>query len=321
MEIADNVFTYRGRPGDKVRPGAGSVNVTVVRGDGLLLLDTGVTRGGAFRELSERAAADGVAFRDVRWIAITHSHWDHFNAAGAVLGRAAARVAAGEADASLIEDARRNFAGFLTDFGELLPEVFPFPPLLARVLMWYTWGRQPALRVDRRLADGDTLDVGRSVRAVALPGHTAGHTGYFVPDTGVLVCGDLVDFENAHGMDLNNPRSDYAAAQASLERAMALEPEVLIPGHGAPTVGRAAVRALLERALEGGRRYPERIAAALGVRPVRLKAIVRQVFPDTPFSMEAMTCMLVLTVLLDMERRGTVRRDRANGRPAWGRVD
>ena len=41
--------------------------------------------------------------------------------------------------------------------------------------------------------DGDVFDLGgRTVRAVALPGHTAGAMGYLVEDCGVLLSGDAV---------------------------------------------------------------------------------------------------------------------------------
>ena len=43
------------------------------------------------------------------------------------------------------------------------------------------------------VADGDTFDLGgRTVRAVALPGHTQGSMGYLVEDCGVLLSGDAV---------------------------------------------------------------------------------------------------------------------------------
>jgi len=321
MEIAKRVFTYRGRSGERIRPGAGSVNVTLVKGDALLMLDTGVIRGGAFRELEAGVSADGLTLREVAWVAHTHCHWDHINAAGIMRNRFGAKLLAGAADAPCIEDSERNFRGFLSDFGEFTPEVFPYPLALARFFIWFAWGPQPALTVDRALVSGDVIDVGRTVEAVALPGHTTGHTGYFIRDAGVLVLGDLIDFENSQGMDLNNPRSDFGAALRSLECALALEPEVIIPGHGAPTVGRAEARKVLKRALDGGRDYPSRIRAALGANPLRLKQIARRVFPDVSFSMEAMTRMLVLTVLLHMEREGQARCLRGSGFPLWVRED
>ena len=219
------------------------------------MIDTGLTAGGAFRALKAKARADGLDLSDVLWILHTHCHWDHINADGAVLSSCNARIAAGEEDAPFIENREKNFSGGVRGFGDLTPEIFPYPSSWVRLLMWVSWGSQPALRVDRSLADGETVDMGRKIEVLSLPGHTAGHMGYFVPDAGVAVLGDLIDFENAQGLDLNNPRKDVS----------------------------------------------------------------RRVFPDIPFSMQAMTMMLTLTVLLAMEGAGEAERTENSGRPAWVR--
>lgn len=47
--------------------------------------------------------------------------------------------------------------------------------------------------VELPVTDGDVFDLGgRTVRAVALPGHTAGSMGYLLEDVGVLFAGDAV---------------------------------------------------------------------------------------------------------------------------------
>ena len=101
MEIADGVFTYRGRGGDKIRPGAGSSTVTVVRGDYLAMIDTGVTPGGAFDDLVSRMKADGLDPRDVRLVLFTHAHWDHLNAASRIISCSGAETAADSTGNSL----------------------------------------------------------------------------------------------------------------------------------------------------------------------------------------------------------------------------
>lgn len=317
MEIADGVFTYRGRGGDSIRPGAGSSTVTVVRGDGLVMIDTGVVPGGAFEDLAARMRADGLNLRDVRLVLFTHAHWDHINAAHRVIVRSGAQIAAAAAEVPFIEDRRKNFGAFVPGFAEFAKEIFPFPMPVARLLVRYAWGRQPDLTVTRMLSDADLIGAGREIRAIGLPGHTDGHMGYLIPDAGVLVAGDLVDFENSEGMDLNNPRSSYESAVGSIRRAVGIGADILIPGHGEPLVGGEKVRETMQGALTGGLAYPARITAVLGETPMRLKAILTAAFPGTPLSTEAMKLMLVLVVLLYLEKRGEVRRVTVKGRPAW----
>ena len=53
--------------------------------------------------------------------------------------------------------------------------------------------RDAARPCELPVADGDVFDLGgRTVRAVALPGHTAGSMAYLVEDCGVLLSGDAV---------------------------------------------------------------------------------------------------------------------------------
>ncbi len=53
--------------------------------------------------------------------------------------------------------------------------------------------REGSRPVELPVTDGDVFDLGgRRVRAVGLPGHTAGSMGYLVEDCGVLLSGDAV---------------------------------------------------------------------------------------------------------------------------------
>ncbi|MCP4553035.1 MAG: hypothetical protein GY834_13585 [Bacteroidetes bacterium] len=65
MEIAHGIYTYRGRNGEKIRPGAGSSNVTIIKGDGFAMVDTGVTAGGTFKELVIKMDQDHLKLNDL----------------------------------------------------------------------------------------------------------------------------------------------------------------------------------------------------------------------------------------------------------------
>ena len=232
-----------------------------------------------------------------------------------------ARTAAGEADVPLIEDKRKNFKSLTSGFKAFEKEIDPHPSV-SRFLLWFFFGKQPQLQIDKPLIDSDVMNIGKKVIAISLPGHTIGHTGYFMPDTGTLAFGDLIDFENAQGMDLNNSLSNYESALESVKKALRLEPEIIIPGHGEPTIGRKNVKTELERALSSGIEYPKQIKKALGANSLALKQLTFKVFPDTPSYMESLNMMLVLTVLVYMEKLGTVKKKPdQKGKLAWSRVD
>ncbi len=320
MKIARGIFFYQGRGGERIRPGASSSNVTVVQGrDAIAMIDTGVVVGGAYRELLANIHSDNLSLNDLSWILFTHAHWDHINASGVILARQQAKTAAGKNDIQYFEDARRNFDGFVTDFGELTREMFPYPLGVVKFLMFLAWGRQPKLDIDRALYGGEIIDIGREIQSISLPGHTPGHMGYFIPDEGVLVLGDHIDFENAQGVDLNNPHSDYESAMESLSTIINFEPEIMIPGHGEVISGRKEVQHALDEVLSFDQELPELLYGSLSKGPLRLKELTYMTFKDITLSIEAMTMMLVLNVLLYMEKEGQVQRIERAGQLFWQR--
>ena len=73
------------------------------------------------------------------------------------------------------------------------------------------------------------------------PAHTAGDVVVHLPDEGVVFTGDIL-FHGGHPIVWAGPISNWIAA---CERILALEPVVVVPGHG-PLGGPAAVADLKE---------------------------------------------------------------------------
>jgi alkyl sulfatase BDS1-like metallo-beta-lactamase superfamily hydrolase len=95
----------------------------------------------------------------------------------------------------------------------------------------------------------DSLDViigGISVRLHHCRGETDDHTWVFFPDTGVLCTGDLFIWAVPNA---GNPQKVQRYARewaAGLRKMMALEPEVLAPGHGVYISGKERVAQALD---------------------------------------------------------------------------
>ena len=143
---------------------------------------------------------------------------------------------------------------------------------LARILPWLWRGRvrswlQAALRL-RALdpvsitpaavfRDHETLDVPGSPMAIHFPGHTSGSSAFLFETDGerVIACGDIAVTahealpEDAVGIQPlpSMFHLDRAAADASLDRLMALRPDVLLPGHGPAFLGSRAGLGLHDR--------------------------------------------------------------------------
>jgi glyoxylase-like metal-dependent hydrolase (beta-lactamase superfamily II) len=80
------------------------------------------------------------------------------------------------------------------------------------------------------------------LQIVATPGHTNGHIAVFDPDSAVLVAGDALTntFDGRLGGADNPVNVDPVAAADSVRKLAALEPRIILVGHGPPVQRNAA---------------------------------------------------------------------------------
>ena len=160
-------------------------------------------------------------------------------------------------------------------------------------------------RPDRVLADGDRIEAdGWTIEAVATPGHTSNHLCLALVEEGVLFTGD-------HVMGWSTsvvapPDGDMADYMASLERLLGRDDRTYYPAHG-PAVEdpHAHVRRLIEH-----RRLRERqILDRLERGENRIPAMVEAMYADIDPRLFPAAGRSVLAHLIDLERRGRVRRE------------
>jgi glyoxylase-like metal-dependent hydrolase (beta-lactamase superfamily II) len=191
-----------------------SVNAYLVREeDGFTLIDTMV--GGSAGDIIGAAERAGAG---IRRIALTHGHGDHVGSLDALkreLG-GGVEVLVPELDAQIL--AGEEFAGKKP--AGMWPKVQTLP--------------------DVRLAAGGRVG---SLEAIPTPGHTPGHVAFLDTRDRTLIAGDV--FTSIGGLAVTNHfnlRFPFAAMATwdknkDLESASALralEPEVLVVGHGGP---------------------------------------------------------------------------------------
>jgi metallo-beta-lactamase class B len=139
---------------------------------GHILIDAGYPT--TPEQIARNVTALGFKMTDVRYVLTTQAHYDHVGGLAALLKMTGARLVVHERDADIIE--RGGHDDF--SFGER----FTFPPA----------------HVDRRIQDGDTVELGgMTLTAHLTPGHTRGCTTwtFTVEDHGrslhVVVLGGL----------------------------------------------------------------------------------------------------------------------------------
>lgn len=163
----------------------------------------------------------------------------------------------------------------------------------------------PDYAPDRILADGEQVrGKGWTLEAVATPGHTSNHLCFALPEAGALFTGDHVMGWST--TIVSPPDGDMAAYIASLERLMARDDRIFYPTHG-PAIDnpKAHLQALLEHRRVRERRILDQVERGAG----SIRAIVASIYTDTPPSLHPAAERSVLAHLIDLERRGRVRRD------------
>ena len=183
----------------------------LVRGGEAAVVDAGLSN--SADRIGEVLDATGPGWDGLRYVVVTHAHWDHFGSLVQIAKRAPEAVV---------------YAGKL--------DIFSITEDLARLTGW-----PRAQRLLRPAGDGDEVF---GLQVVDTPGHTLGHIAVFDPDSGVLVAGDALTNTVDEVLAGAHPDAteDKAAAADSVRKLAALRPQVILVGHGPPVEREAAAQ-------------------------------------------------------------------------------
>lgn len=207
----------------------------LVTDDGITLIDAGLP--GMWSLLGDALATAHATPADIDAVLLTHGHFDHVGMAARLRGAHGTAVHVHPDDQRL---ARHPYRYEHEDPRWRYPLRYPRTiPLFARLA---AAGALTVKGVDAEptITPGVAIDVpGRPV-AIASPGHTKGHCGFFLPDSGLLFSGDaLVTLDPYSGRV--GPRMVARAATADVNenrRALAAlagtGARLVLPGHGLP---------------------------------------------------------------------------------------
>ena len=149
-----------------------------------------------------------IAGKKLKYIALTHGHWDHIGAVSTLAANTGAPVACSALDVDLVENC---------DNEHVKSKLDGMP------------------KVDIELSDGDNLKLGNLVfDVIATPGHTPGSVCYYNEQDRVLFSGDTLFQGGRHG------RCDFEGGSlddmiSSLKNKLNLLPDetIIYPGHEA----------------------------------------------------------------------------------------
>jgi glyoxylase-like metal-dependent hydrolase (beta-lactamase superfamily II) len=180
-------------------------------GDELALIDSGGGESDRLLENLQKVVCDG---KRLKYLVLTHCHFDHIGGNRPVKERFGCEIAVHESEAGDVEKLDSE---------------------LVLMNMARSWGLDfPPAKVDRKLVDGDRLAVGdRTLQVIHAPGNTPGSICLKMREQGktALFTGDTLLAQGRLGF-INGPGFDLDAHKASLKKLEGLNADMIFPGHG-----------------------------------------------------------------------------------------
>lgn len=162
-----------------------------------------------------------------------------------------------------------------------------------------------AFSPDIAVADGETVSGdGWALTALHTPGHTANHAAFALEGTGILFSADhVMAWATTVVAPPDGSMGDF---MASLEKLLARDDRLYLPGHGGPVTDPAAFL----RGLRTHRRMRERaILARVAAGDRRIADMVKVIYRETDPLLHGAAALSVLAHLEDLVEKGAVKAD------------
>ncbi|OCA91549.1 MBL fold metallo-hydrolase [Bacillus sp. FJAT-27225] len=260
----------------------GDVNVYLIKGDRLTLVDAGPKTNEAWEALKAQLAGLGVSPEDIEQVVLTHDHPDHaglldfFPKSLEVYGHYLNERWINRTEEFLAEH-DRFFIGLFTDFG--IPQQYLRLAGQLKKSLKYSCRRG----LTGILSEGDELPGLAEWRVIETPGHAQSHISLFCEKDGILLAGDhilahispnpLLEPPLTPGEERPKPQLQYNAALAKLRN---YPIDLVYTGHGAEV---RKLPQLIDRRL--GRQHERAllVKGMLNEGPKTVFELCRELFP------------------------------------------
>jgi glyoxylase-like metal-dependent hydrolase (beta-lactamase superfamily II) len=282
----------------------GRVNTYLIEDDPLTLVDSGPNSGRSLDELEQALRAHGHEIEDLELIIVTHQHIDHTGLVNILARRSGAEVAALDLLAPMLENYAES--NELDDaFAEALMLRHGLPPDVVHALRavsraFRAWGS--SAHVTQPLKDGDTLELrDRRLQVFHRPGHSPSDTIFWDEDRKILIAADhLIKHISSNPLvsrpldrEITPPDRPRALMTylASLRKTREMPAELVLPGHGEPITGHAA---LIEERFRMHKRRAEKIHGLISERPRTAYEIAQELWGNVAVTQAFLTLSEVL---------------------------
>ncbi len=265
QQLSEHVFSLPFRPPFFI--GYLAPNVYLVRdGDEGALVDSGFSDDDS---VNQRLAWLRGANVRIRYILLTHHHFDHASGAHRLAEALGAQV---------VLHAQEQ--PFLEAWREEVPQDMDIPAGQEEVrqrIQRFRYDAAQAARDPLWVQDETELKIGRLVLHICYtPGHTMGSICIWMPQEGILFTGDTALGLGTVAVS-PPPYGDMGLYLRSLERLKNLGPQILLPGHGPPV--KDAIRKIQEL-IDHRREREEQILGLLAQGKDTVTSLVQAIYPE-----------------------------------------
>ena len=295
-------------------PYLGTVNVWLLAGDPLTLVDTGPADDASRESLEAALHALGHSIADIELVLLTHHHLDHSGLAGAIAAASGARIAA-TAGTAAWGSSYHERAALEAAFGRRLLAEHGVPPnvIESSEAFWEHIIRNSAnFTTTDVLGDGDIVRAGGcGYRVVERPGHSVTDTLFVNDERGVAIVGDHILPEITSGAEVV-PLEPWGSVRRQallqyldgLRGTVAMELDVLLPGHGPEILDH---RLLIKKRIEFHERRLELVAASIEAEGSTAFEIAQRVWDEETARTQAVLVIWEVVGHLDvLAERGLV---------------
>jgi len=278
----------------------------LARDSGWCLVDCGTALDPGWDALALALEAAGVEPAAIELLVCTHAHPDHYGLAARVLEEAGCELALGPGPL-VASETLRDPGVPLEERLELARRAgVPAALAAAATLPPAADGFAPRPEPDRLLRAGDIVaSRGCAWRVVPAPGHSPTQILLFDERRRLLIAADLLAVGRLSYLEYGWSEDPWAEYSRALADALALEAEVLLPGHG-PPLPRPEAR--LEACADLIDATPGLVLAQLADEPRSPYEVVERALPPgTSFYVRQMGLACALAVLERLERLGEAR--------------
>lgn len=292
-----------------------TVNVFLVEGDLLTLIDTGTNTPETLEALKSNLKEIGFELNDIEQVILTHHHPDHsglleeFNDDVKILGH--------ERNIPFLTQ-EQSFLDYYNGYFIENAKRFGVPNLFVQK-MPRTIEKIP-FSSKRSLTDvineGDILDSLFNVKVLYTPGHATSHIILFSEDDGIAIGGDLLldkvssnpILEPPLNGELERPKP-LIQYNHSLQRVADLPITKLYTGHGDPVTD---VKGLVGIRLEKQRARAEKVLEMIRKQPLTAFEVCQMLFPKIYEKQLSLTLSETIGQLDYLENLGFIRLDERN---------